>query len=248
MGVRGTKKKEKYQGVPGDGQGPLLLAVDTSSEMLNVVLRRGDLVLGRFESLQAHTHARFVLSAIGVVMEASRLQLKDVDVFGMCVGPGSFTGLRVGMAAVKGICAGLNGKPSVGVRSVEVLAQQAPWNEGRIVTAIDAKRGEVYFSVYHKGPDGLVQEREPLAESPEQGLMHVLEAFDGPLKIIGSACLTYGALFGQVGQGRVEVGPTESHMLSALALAECCMRQFKAGHAVPAGQLEPQYAREPSIG
>lgn len=248
MGVRGTKRKEKYLGVPGEGQGPLLLAVDTSSEMLNVALRRGSLMLGRFESLQAHTHARFVLSAIGVLMESSRLQLKDVDVFGMCVGPGSFTGLRVGMAAVKGICAGLGGRPSVGVSSVEVLAQQAPWRQGRIVTAIDAKRGEVYFSVFDKGADNLVLEREPVAESPEQGLVHIMEAYPGPLKLIGSACLAYGSQFEQVGQGRIEVAPKDQHMLSSTALAECCMRQFLAGQTVPAGQLEPQYAREPSIG
>ncbi len=248
MGLRGTKRKEKYQGVPGEGQGPLLLAVDTSSEMLNVALRRGEMLLGRFESVQAHTHARFVLSAVGAVMEASRLELKDVDVFGLCVGPGSFTGLRVGMAAVKGICAGLGGKPSVGVSSVEVLAQQSPWTEGTVVTAIDAKRGEVYFSVFTKSPEGLVETVAPFASSPEEGMRQLLAKFEGPLKVVGTACLVYAPLFTELGQGRVECASAEHHMLSGAALAQCCMRKFQAGQTVPAGQLEPQYAREPNIG
>jgi len=248
MGLRGTKRKEKYQGVPGAGEGPLVLGVDTSSELLNVVLQRGNLLLGRFEVLQAHTHAKYVLSAIEAVMEASRLELKDVDVFGMCVGPGSFTGLRVGMAAVKGICAGVGGKPAVGVSSVEVLATQSPWSEGLIIPAIDAKRGEVYYSVFERIPGGVVQRLEPFAATPEEGLDRLMAWTDQPLRLIGSACVAFGEQLVARGQGRVELAPSALHGISAAALGRCCMARVEAGATVNAGLLEPLYAREPSIG
>lgn len=248
MGLRGTKRKEKYQGVPGGGEGELLLAVDTSSELLSVVLQRGDLLLGRFEVLQAHTHGRYVLSAIEAVMEASRLKLTDVDVFGMCVGPGSFTGLRVGMAAVKGICAGVGGKPAVGVSSVEVLAAQSEWREGLVVPAIDAKRGEVYYAVYEKGPEGVIRRMEPFAATPDEGLQRLLAWTDQPLHLIGSACVAYGPQMVEQGQGRVELASDSMHGISAAALGRCCMARIRAGETVAAGVLEPQYAREPNIG
>ncbi len=260
MGLRGTKRKDKYQTPPGQGPGPLLLAVDTSSEMLNIALMRGDELLGTFESMQAHTHASFLLPAIDTLLSSSRMTLENIDLLGLCVGPGSFTGLRVGMAAVKGISAGLGGRPCAAVTSVELLARNASpvpadsqeWQT--VVPVIDAKRGEVYFSAFRRRVHGqgeqcdLEMVVEPFAETPAAGMQRLLEQLPGQLLLTGSAVDAYRNDFLGLEQQRITLAPRSRNRLWARTLAEACMLSHQRGEALPTGQLEPAYAREPSIG
>jgi tRNA threonylcarbamoyladenosine biosynthesis protein TsaB len=144
---------------------PLLLNIDTATEHASVCLSRNGIVLGMVESSEQKNHASFVQPAIEALMAGSGRHLKDIDAVAVTSGPGSYTGLRVGLASAKGICYALN-KPLLLIKTLEVMAQsvlsryqsihQKIDPSTLICPLIDARRMEVFTALY----DGSLQEKE----------------------------------------------------------------------------------------
>ncbi len=136
---------------------PLLLNIDTATEHASVCLSESNTVLGMIESTEQKNHASFIQPAIQKLMAASGYYLKDLDAVSVTAGPGSYTGLRVGMASAKGICFALD-KPLILVNTLEVMAQSivsflanaqtVPDPSSLLCPLIDARRMEVFTAVY----------------------------------------------------------------------------------------------------
>jgi tRNA threonylcarbamoyladenosine biosynthesis protein TsaB len=136
---------------------PLLLNIDTATEHASVCLSKNDIVLGLIESSEQKNHASFVQPAIQELMAGSNYQLTDIDAVAVTAGPGSYTGLRVGLASAKGICYALN-KPLILVNTLEVMAQSIlSWYQSAkqdidpaalLCPLIDARRMEVFTALY----------------------------------------------------------------------------------------------------
>ena len=136
---------------------PLLLNIDTATEHASVCLSRKEEVLGLAESTEQKNHASFVQPAIQQLIAKSGYQLQDIDAIAVTSGPGSYTGLRVGLASAKGICYAL-GKPLIMVNTLEVMAQAIlshlqsvgqPINPSTLLCPlIDARRMEVFTAMY----------------------------------------------------------------------------------------------------
>lgn len=132
---------------------PLLLNIDTATEHASVCISRQEEVLGLVESTEQKNHASFVQPAIQQLMAQSGYQLKDIDAVAVTAGPGSYTGLRVGLASAKGICYAL-GKPLLLINTLEVMAQAIVSHNASIHPStllcplIDARRMEVFTAVY----------------------------------------------------------------------------------------------------
>jgi tRNA threonylcarbamoyladenosine biosynthesis protein TsaB len=136
---------------------PLLLNIDTATEHASVCLSKNDTILGLIESSEQKNHASFVQPAIQELMATSHCELKDVDAIAATAGPGSYTGLRVGLASAKGICYAL-GKPLILVNTLEVMAQsilsyyqsanQDIDPASLLCPLIDARRMEVFTALY----------------------------------------------------------------------------------------------------
>lgn len=135
----------------------LLLNIDTATEHASVCLSNNSTVLGMIESSEQKNHASFIQPAIQQLMAQSGHSLKDLDAVSVTSGPGSYTGLRVGLASAKGICFALD-KPLILVNTLEVMAQAVithlPSSETTIDPAtllcplIDARRMEVFTALY----------------------------------------------------------------------------------------------------
>ncbi len=136
---------------------PLLLNIDTATEHASICISRGEKVIDMEESSEQKNHAAFVQPAIVRLLAANQLQLADIDAVAVTIGPGSYTGLRVGLASAKGICYALN-KPLVTVNTLQVMAQAA-YNDCVLkgisideqtlfCPLIDARRMEVFTAVY----------------------------------------------------------------------------------------------------
>ena len=130
-----------------------LLAVDTSTTTGGVAVLKEDTVVAALEVNTARTHARRLMSAIDSVLTMAELDLKACHAFAVTVGPGSFTGLRIGVSAVKGL-AFATGMPVTGVSSLKVLASQFPCCPHVICPMLDARKGQVYAALYQWHPDG----------------------------------------------------------------------------------------------
>lgn len=128
----------------------LLLHIDTALEKAFVGLSRNGVLLMELENVVQYDHATFVQPAIRHILDKCSFSMNDIDAVGVTTGPGSYTGLRVGMASAKGICYALN-KPLVAVTTLEVMAAAAieafPGFDA-YCPMIDARRNEVYAALY----------------------------------------------------------------------------------------------------
>lgn len=125
-----------------------ILALDTTSEYGSVAIRSNGEIAAELALHSGEGFAHLIFSAIDDVLGRSGIGVMDVDCFAATSGPGSFTGVRVGLSAVKGL-AEASGKPAVGVSNLQVLSSFG--KNSRRAVVLDARRGEVYAAVY--GPD-----------------------------------------------------------------------------------------------
>ncbi len=131
-----------------------LLAVDTATEICGVALAVDGRVRTELILNNRITHTQSVMSAIDAVLGMAGLCAEDVDAYAVTRGPGSFTGLRIGISTVKGLALA-TAKPLVGISSLEVLAHQAADRSDLICPVMDARRREVYWTLYQREADRL---------------------------------------------------------------------------------------------
>lgn len=145
---------------------PLIFALDTSSKLTSLALAKGERLIANFSAeLDENRSARlweltdFLLSSVG-------LKIEDVDIFAVCIGPGGFTGLRVGMATVMGFAEALR-KPVIAVTSLEARAV-VEYPATRVCVLSNAYRGEVYWQLFSYDLKG----RPKADEAPKVGVLH----------------------------------------------------------------------------
>lgn len=124
-----------------------ILTLDTSSIVASVAIGDEEKLIAEYTINHKKTHSQKLLPMIEEVLERCELKTKDIDLFGVSLGPGSFTGLRIGITTVKVMAQALN-KPVVGVSSLEGLAYNIPFFDGLICPIIDAQRESVYSAIY----------------------------------------------------------------------------------------------------
>ena len=138
----------------------LILNIDTATEHASVCLSKDDRVLGLLQNPEQKNHAAFVQPAIAELIAKTDHSLPDIDAVAVTIGPGSYTGLRVGLASAKGICFALN-KPLITIDTLKVMARAAiddhQKNAGQVdpgtlfCPLIDARRMEVFTATYDPG-------------------------------------------------------------------------------------------------
>ncbi|RKY01883.1 tRNA (adenosine(37)-N6)-threonylcarbamoyltransferase complex dimerization subunit type 1 TsaB, partial [Candidatus Poribacteria bacterium] len=124
-----------------------VLGIDTSTTTGSIGLIDGDKVVAEHVLDVMETHSSRLMPAIDQMLKKAGLSIWDVDLIAVSKGPGSFTGLRVGVATAKGLAYALR-KPIVGVPSLDVLAFGVKFFDGLICPLLDARRGEVYGAIY----------------------------------------------------------------------------------------------------
>ncbi len=149
------------------------LALDTSSPTGSIaVLREGE-CLGMVSTRNDEAFSSRLFRQLQFLLDEFTLNLQDFDLFAVCTGPGSFTGLRVGLAAVKG-WAEVYQKPVAAVSGLEAVAAQSRCGAGTVIPVLDARRGQLYFGKYERtdssdgAEPGWTAEREECVMTPEE--------------------------------------------------------------------------------
>jgi tRNA threonylcarbamoyladenosine biosynthesis protein TsaB len=215
----------------------VILALDTTTKAGSCAVRRDSRLLGERGSDPTQPPASRLPRDLMVLLDDLQTGLHDVDVFAVAVGPGSFTGLRVGIATMQGL-AFAAGKPLIGVSALDALAAIAARTSDaprRVAAWIDAWRGDVFAAVYE---DGAVRQ-PPTLDHPARLLAALA---DGPTTFIGDAAVTYGDLIrrsrGETATVAVPTAPLLAGTIAALAEAEAA-----AGHRPPPDAIRPLYVR-----
>ncbi len=206
-----------------------ILAVDTSSERGSVCVADRGQVLGEVRLSSSLQHSERLFGSIELLQKYLPFRLDEVDLFVAARGPGSFTGLRVGLAATEGFVAAF-GKQGAGVSTLEALA----WNAGEaaalIAPTIDARRGEVYGALYRRVGDELIEERQPVVLKPAEWF-HSLPP--EPVDCCGDGAIRYRDLFESSAEWKLR----NVDLYLARAIAEIAMTPRR-------GPLQPLYIRK----
>lgn len=160
-----------------------ILSIDSSSKVATVALLNEDTLLGEYVLNDKKEHSVILMSMIQKLLDECNLNINDIDGYVVSKGPGSFTGLRIGMATVKGMSLGSN-KPYVSISSLEALAYSVSTFKGIICPIMDALRENVYTAIY-KGNGNNITELLPPTAMDIDKLISVLKDYNEEVIFIG---------------------------------------------------------------
>jgi tRNA threonylcarbamoyladenosine biosynthesis protein TsaB len=202
-----------------------------------VAVVQGDRVLAEALAGEGETGAASLLPCVDAALRRAGLALDAIDAFAVSVGPGSFTGLRVGAATLKGLAFD-TGKPVAAVSTLAALACRGPAGPDPAVALLDAQRGELYAALFHRDGD------EPRAGLPGEGV-YTPDALAG---VLPARCVLVGEIVARCGERirelrgpGVRLGPSEPPRAADVAFLG--RRLLARGAGIAAADLAPRYVR-----
>jgi tRNA threonylcarbamoyladenosine biosynthesis protein TsaB len=217
----------------------LILALDTSTPTGSIsLLDRDRIIAGRvFDPGIRHCQRLFV--EIDELYKLGGFEVANTDVVAATIGPGSFTGLRIGLAAAKGICFAAE-KPLVTVSTLEVLASRLPFSRHPICAMIDARRDQVYTATYDVSEDYPVELSAPRAVES-----HILanELAGGPVICTGNGAHAFAEMIAE--NPLAQRAPPHCSAMDASAAGWLALRKLDAGEFADLDSVEPLYLRAP---
>lgn len=217
-----------------------ILAVDTAGKSAAVAILRDDTLLYETQCNNGMTHSETLLPMIDGMLQAAKIDLGSVDLLAVTHGPGSFTGLRIGAAAIKGLCAGA-GLPCVGVSTLEATAYNLAHGRGYVVPCMDARRNQVYTATFlADGSGALKRVSEDEAVAAEEALRFCSDE-KMPVFLLGDG----GRMCYTIHNGNVRVRLAPPHLLSTRgsAVAACAAAPENRRRAGDGAALALHYIR-----
>lgn len=215
-----------------------ILALDSSSAVCTAALCEDSSLLSELTINTGNTHSETLLPSVEQVLRLADTSVDDIDVFACGVGPGSFTGVRIGVATIKGLAFGKN-KPCVGVSTLDSLAFNISHFNGILCPVMDARRDNVYNALY-ECTDGAVARICP------DRLISV-EELDIELSSLGKKIYLSGDAYSLCKQRfvntKAEYTPERLRLVSGYSTAEIARQKYENGEHVSDFELAPVYLR-----
>ena len=218
----------------------LILAFETSAKAGSVALLQDGKLLAESYQNTGMTHSQTLLSMAEEMLKNSGLTPKDVQAVAVAAGPGSFTGVRIGVAAAKGFAWG-GELPCYGVSTLEAMALNLGAYEGYVVCAMDARRNQIYNAIF-RAEQGTLHRLCPDRAISLEELAAEIKIFEKPIFLVGDGGnLCYNALKEQI-SGLV-LPPEHKQHQRAAGVALAAQQQITAGVSGDAAGLTPNYLR-----
>lgn len=231
----------------------ILLGIETATIEVGVGLAKDVKPLASMVARPGRRHVETLHPSLEAVLRAASLELADIDLVAVDVGPGLFTGLRVGIAAAKGLALALS-LPLLALRSTQVLLAGVPNETSTTIAVIDMRRGDVAWEVAtdnaaEHGNDSLDSGAQRVSLGSPEELVAQLSELDGPLFLVGDGAVRYAdrisAGHGGLGK-RVRIGGERFAAPSVTALLELASHYENDSDAyVNAYAITPLYLRQP---
>ena len=219
-----------------------ILALDASSQAASCALMREGSLRGEFFANIGLTHSQTAMPMVEQLLAQTQTTLDEVDLFAVSTGPGSFTGLRIGVACIKGMALAKD-KPCAGVSTLLALAAGASVFEGYICPVMDARREQVYTALFESTGGQIDRSRQDEA-LPLDELKRMLGALaPSPVLLVGDGAHLAFKVMGDLGQ--IRIAPERVLHQRASAIAEIASRMAADGHLTSAFDLAPAYLRLP---
>lgn len=208
-----------------------VLAIDTSTLAGGVALVDGERTIAEYILDIRLTHSERLMPAIDHLMADAGWAAGELTGLAVAIGPGSFTGLRIGVSAIKGLALAL-GLPIAAVPTLDALAAGLPGSARAVCPVLVARRDEVYTSLYRWDGPTMWREWDYMALSP-RGLAERLQE---PVMLVGEGAALIASPFAQA-------APAWRSLPSVAAVGHLGVQRLRAGHAVGAAELVPLYVR-----
>jgi tRNA threonylcarbamoyladenosine biosynthesis protein TsaB len=216
----------------------LVLGIETSSRQGGVAIIGDDRLLCETVLNVEVTHSDRLLPAVDRALEEARIALDGLGGIAVSIGPGSFTGLRIGLSTAKGL-AYATGLPLVGVPTLEAMAWTLPAARWQVCPVLDARKQEVYAALFRHEADGLRRITEDAAMAPED----LCRLIRNPTLLLGDGTDAYGALFrARLGE-KMLLPPLASRGARPACVAELGRQRLLRGERDAPDSLVPRYLR-----
>lgn len=215
-----------------------ILAIDTSTQAGGVAILEDGRLLVEFILNVTSTHSRRILSSIDTALKNTDFSLHEIDAFAVGAGPGSFTGLRIGAATIKGLAYSLS-KPVIGISSLLALAMNAMCSPIDIRPVMVSRKDEFYTALFKAGTNGLIR----LEEDTPLSTQEIISRIDKPTYLIGNGLLKYGELFTEDNKESAVLGHPSHHQIRPSTIAFLGGLEFMSGKTIKAGDFIPSYIK-----
>ena len=215
-----------------------ILAFDSTSLTASVAVCEDDRLLGEITLNNGNTHSETLLPMAESLFRMLSITAADIDLFASSAGPGSFTGVRIGAATVKGLAFGRN-KPCVGVSTLEALAYNLRGYKGIICPVMNARRSQVYTAIFESDGKEIKRICEDMAISAVE-LDEKLSELGSPVYLVGDGIDVALSNFQKTA---VCDTPEESKYQSGYSVAQVALKEYKEGRSVSDRELVATYLR-----
>ena len=215
-----------------------LLAVDTSTTSCSVAFFNGDRLLAEEIYTAGQTHSRHLLTIIHRILDACRCDPAGVTGIAVTRGPGTFTGLRIGISTIKGLATAI-GAPVVGVSSLSALAFPFRRFNHPVVAMIDARRGEIYHAHFR----GRVNRVEPIRPAAVGAPEMVAMTLPEDAVLVGSGAVLYQQVFADK-CATARLADTNQHVIRAASVGRLALGRFLKDDVDGIDTLIPEYIRK----
>ena len=219
-----------------------ILALETSAKAVSAAITEDGRVLASGYQDTGLTHSRTLMPIVEHLFQNSGLSPESVDAIAVAVGPGSFTGIRIGVSAAKGLAFALD-KPAVGVSTLAAMARNAAFAGGLIVCAMDARRQQVYNALF-AAEDGVLTRLTPDRAVSLADLAEELRGDPRPKTVVGDGAAMCADFLEAAGVP-CRLAPPHLVMQNAMSVALEAEALAAQGGLVSAQDLAPVYLRPP---
>jgi len=215
------------------------LILDTSTETGGVGLLEGEMLRAQAQIRVAKTHAGQLWKIIFFLLEQAGWELHDIDLWVVTIGPGSFTGLRIGMATIKGLALA-TGKPAIGISSLEALASSLSYCPYLICPLIDARKKEVFCAFFKSNSNGVV---EMIGEARHIKPQTLVQELTEPVLLVGNGAELYRDFFKENLGPKALFPEPHLHLISPMILGILAQSRFQPDLPFPLDAIRPLYIR-----
>ena len=220
-----------------------ILAFDSTAKIASVAVSDGEKILAEYSIDNGLTQSELLLPMAEAVLGALKLSFSDVELFACSVGPGSFTGVRIGAALIKGLAFGKS-IPCAEVSTLEALAHNMEGIDGIIVPCMDARRGQFYSAIFESSPSGIRRLCADEAISAEE-LAKKLDAYKGKsIYAVGDGYESAVKLLSPLGVS-LSVTPPMARGQNAAQVARVAAKMAERAELTSDDAVSPTYLRVP---
>ena len=217
-----------------------VLALETSAKAVSAAVTEDGKVLASGYQDTGLTHSRTLMPIVEHILKNTDLTVQDCDVIAVAAGPGSFTGIRIGVSAAKGLAFAVE-KPAIAVSTLAAMARNVAWLNGLVICAMDARRQQVYNALFQAQDGALTRLTPDRAISLEELAAEIKEDCRPKIIVGDGARLCYNALSERGISCRM--APAHLVMQNAVSVALEAEELARAGHLLTAQELQPVYLR-----